>query len=441
MRSPRSRSRNWAKWCVPAAAVLVSAATWGGPYPLDGDEYTGIRRLRAYRMMQEGSMPGRVRLVPGARLPSSAITLRLKGINDTFDIRPDTPKDPQLQAALENLLRGRDPSYRMAIVDLTDPAQPRYAAVRGDQGYIPGSVGKILVMAGLFNELHQLYPNDVAARARILRETRVIADEFVNPNSHEVPVVKDDWSGVVHRRVLVGDEFSLWEWVDHMISPSSNAAGSMVWKQSLLLDAFGTRYPVSREDTEAFLRSTPPRELTERSWNVLAAPLVALGLDTTGLRLKTYFTRGATARIPSGGSYSTPNQLVRLLVKLEQGKVIDEWSSLEMKKLLYFTRRRYRLAASPALENAAVYFKSGSLYRCRPEPGYQCGQYRGNVENLLHAVAMVESPAVPAPGERQRVYLLSMMSNVLKVNSAGEHAEMGTRIHRLIESLHSASGP
>jgi hypothetical protein len=40
----------------------------------------------------------------------------------------------------------------------------------------------------------------------------------------------------------------------------------------------------------------------------------------------------------------------------------DEWSSLELKKLLYFARARYRYAASPALNNAAVFFKSGSFY-------------------------------------------------------------------------------
>ena len=118
---------------------------------------------------------------------------------------------------------------------------------------------------------------------------------------------------------------------------------------------------------------------------------------------------------------------------MEQGKVVDEWSSLEMKKLLYFTRRRYRYGASPALNEAAVFFKSGSLFRCQPEEGFQCAQYQGNAENLMHSVAIVESPA---GGEHPSVYLISMMSNVLKVNSAAEHAEIGTQIQRMIESLH-----
>ena len=135
----------------------------------------------------------------------------------------------------------------------------------------------------------------------------------------------------------------------------------------------------------------------------------------------------------SGTWHSTPRALVRWMLRMEQGRLVDEWSSLEMKRLMYYTRRRYRYAFSPALNEAAVYFKSGSLYRCRPEEGFACGQYMGNVENLMHSVAIVESPAGT---EHARVYLISMMSNVLKVNSAGEHSEIATQIERLIASHH-----
>jgi len=402
-------------------------------YPLDGYEATGIRRLRAYALIQEGKIPGTFKLLPGALLPSSAIQLRLAGENETFDIGPDTPLDPELQAGLERIVGRRNASYRAALVDITDPQNPRYAAVKPREGYIPGSVGKLLVMTGLFNELRRLYPDDVAARARVLRDTWVVADSWVVPNSHAVPVVADDFSSVVHRAIQVGDEFTLWEWLDHMASPSSNAAGSMVWKQAILLREFGRRYPPSKEEAEAFFRDTPKPELTDKAIRVLEEPMVAMGLDTTQLRLRTFFTDGASRVIPGRGSYSTPEQLVRWLVKMEQGKVVDRWSSLEMKKLLYFTRRRYRYAASPALNEAAVFFKSGSLFRCQPEEGFQCAQYQGNAENLMHSVAIVESPA---GGEHPSVYLISMMSNVLKVNSAAEHAEIGTQIQRMVETIH-----
>ncbi len=418
--------------------TLLPAARLVRGYPLDGYERTGIRRLRAYALMQEGAIPGNIRLQPGARLPSAAIRLRLAGVNDRLDVPADMPTDPELQAGIERIVGRRHSSYRVAILDITDPGSPRYAGVRQDQGYIPGSVGKLLVATGLFNELRQRYPNDIAARERLLRETHVIADDWAMPNSHAVPVVAPDFSSVTHRAIRRGDDFTLWEWLDHMLSPSSNAAGSVVWKEAVLMDAFGPRYPPSPEEAAAFFRDTPKTELTERSIRVLEEPMLAMGLDTALLRLRTYFTAGASRIVPGRSSHATPRTLVRWLVKLEQGKVVDGWSSLEIKRLLYFTRRRYRYAVSPALNDAAVYFKSGSLYRCVAEEGYQCAQYMGNAENLMHSVAIVESPA---GAEHPRVYLVSMMSNVLKLNSAAEHMEIGTQIERLISSLHPSPTP
>lgn len=419
---------------VVGSIVFLGWVADARPYPLDGYEETGIRRLLAYRLQIEGKMPGRLRLQPGALLPRDSIKLRLLGINDSFDISVDTPTDPALQEGLDRIVGNRHPSYRAALVDITDPAHPRYAAVRANDGYIPGSVAKLLVMTGLFNELQQLYPTDTAARAALLRNTVIVADRFVVPNSHQVPVVNEDMTAVVHRAVRVGDSFTLWEWVDHMVSPSSNAAGSMVWKHALLMDAFGHDYPPSQEQEDEFFRSTSPAELSERAVRVLEEPLLELGLDTAQLRQGTFFTRTASRVIPGTSSYATPSQLVRWMVKLEQGKVVDEWSSLEMKRLMYFTRRRYRYAASPALDSAAVFFKSGSLYQCRPEPGFTCTQYHGNGMNLMHSVAIVESPA---GGPNPRMYLISMMSNVLKVNSAGEHAGIAALIERHIRTMHS----
>lgn len=421
-------------WSVAAvgvmALVLAGAAVMSAsPYPLDGYDRTGIRRLRAYRMILDGEMPGNLRLPAGAELPESAIRLRLAGLNDGFDVGSAAPRDPQLQSGLERIMRARDPSYRAAIVDITDPMNPRYAAYKETQGYFPGSVGKLLVMTGLFNELRKLYPDDIAARERILRDTWIAADGFAMPNSHAVPVVAPDWSGATHRSVRVGDEFTLWEWVDHMVSPSSNAAGSMVWKHVILLNEFGRAYPPTAEQEAEFFRNTPREELTERSIRVVEEPMLAAGLDTAQLRIRTFFTSGAQKVIPGRASLSTPGELVRWLIRLEQGRLVDRWSSLEMKKLIYFTRRRYRYAVSSALSDAAVYFKSGSRYRCQPEEGYECVQYQGNKENLMHSVAIVEKPAV---GDSQRVYLVSMMSNVVKVNSANEHSEIAALIDRLV---------
>jgi len=422
-------------WIAAIAVAIALPATVGlTRYPLDGYEYTGIRRLRAYAMIRDGQMPGNVPIPPGGRLGRSEIRLRLGDAGADLDIGADTPLDPQLQAGIQRIIADRDPSYRIAVLDITEPDAPRYAAVRPEQGYIPGSVGKLLVMTGLFYELAQVYPEDIGMREQVLRDTRVLAGTFAMPNSHEVPVVADDWSRVVHRTIRPDDVFTLWEWVDHMVSPSSNAAGSVVWRELMLLDEFGERYPVPQAEADAFFRNTPRAELTERSVRVVEEGLVAAGIDPALLHIRTFFTDQAQRAIPGRGSHSTPRGLVQWLVRLEQGRLVDPWSSLEMKRLMYFTRRRYRYAYAPALADAAVYFKSGSLYRCVPEEGYRCGQYLGNAENLMHSVAIVESPAGALT---PRVYLVSMMSNVLKQNSANEHSEIATRIERLVASLHS----
>jgi hypothetical protein len=414
------------------AVVVQGDAAPPAPYPLDGYEQTGIRRLRAYAMLLDRRMPGNLRLPPGALLSRSEIRLRLLEVNDSLDVGPETPHDPELQAALEQIAETRDPSYRFAVLDITDPARPRYAAVKPTQGYTPGSVGKLLVMTALFHQLKKHYPDQLGDRARVLRETMVPADQWAMPNSHAVPVVADDWSSVTHRAVRIGDVFSLWEWVDHMVSPSSNAAGTMVWKQVILLDQFGRRYPVTGEEADSFFANTPRQELAQRAYRVIEEPLLELGLDTAQLKLRSFFTSGAARAVPGQSSLVTPQELVRWLIKLEQGRVVDRWSSQEMKKLIYFTRRRYRYAVSTALDSAAVYFKSGSLYRCRPEPGYECVQYKGNAQNLMHSVAIVESPA---RGERQRVYLVAMMSDVLKLNSAQVHSQIASQIEQGIRRL------
>ena len=415
-----------------AIVLVTTAAHDAPPYPLDGYEHTGIRRLRAYRMMIEGTMPGGYRLPPGAKLPAAAIRLRLAEVDETLDIGPNTPVDSQLQRGIDRIVATRDPSYRLAVLDITDPTKPRYAATRPREGYTPGSIGKLLVATAVFHQLKKRYPDDVAARARVLRDTRIVADRWVIPNSHAVPVVADDWSGVTHRGVRVGDEFSLWEWIDHALSPSSNAAGTMAWKHAMLMEAFGARYPVSVQEQEAFFRETPKRELATLAYRVIEEPLLEMGLDTAQLKLRTFFTNTAAGIVPGQASLVTPEQLVRWMVKLEQGKVVDRWSSLEIKKLMYFTRRRYRYAASPRLDSAAVFFKSGSLFRCKPEPDYQCVQYKGNLQNLMHSVAIIESPA---GGERPRVYLVAMMSDVLKLNSAQVHQDIAGRVEQLIRSL------
>lgn len=395
-------------------------------YPLDGFARTGIRRLLAYRLAHEGRIKPSIKLPPGALLESDQIVLRLQEVHGAFDLGPRTPRDPYLQSGLKSIFAKRDPSYNIALLDVSKPAEPLYASLRADEKRIPGSVGKLLVATGLFDALRRVHPSDITAREKLLRETVVTADKFVHRDGKTVPFFREGDSVVVRRRVEIGDQFSLWEWLDHMLSVSSNAAGSTVWKQALLLRRFGAGYPLPREQEAAFFRDTPKRELSRLALETLESPLREAGLDTSRLRLGTFFTNNASAAIPGTASYASPNELMCWLIKMEQGKLVDRWSSLEIKKLLYFSRRRYRYASSPALNRAAVFFKSGSLFRCEPQPGFTCRPYQGNRLNLMHSVAVIESET--------KVYLVAMMSNVLRLNSAVEHQKIAGEIERLIQA-------
>jgi hypothetical protein len=407
-----------------STVILLLIAPPLRTYPLDGAGSTGIRRLTGYRLVHEGKIKGTVRLPAGALLGSDQILLRLKDSEPKFDIVPSTPHDPYLQAGIERIFGGRDPSYAVALLDISDPRTPRYASLRGDDKKIPGSVGKLCVATGLFGALAAAWPA-IADRQRVLRDTMVEADSFIFTDGKTVPIYNNGDAAVVNRTVRIGDRFSLWEWLDHMLSQSSNAAGSAVWKQGMMVRRFGAAYPGSTADQAAFIRDTPKPELSKLALSALEEPLTASGIDSSRMRLGTFFTRNASKVIPGAASYACPNELLRWLVKIEQGRIVDKWSSLEIKKLLYFVRPRYRYAAAPALAKAAVFFKSGSLFECKPEEGFRCKQYAGNVTNLMNSVAAVES------GEKR--YLVALMSNVLRVNSAVEHQTIAGEIEKLIQ--------
>jgi hypothetical protein len=404
-------------------AVLIFAALLAA-YPLDSAKRTGIRRLAGYQLAQEGKVQG-PRIAPGGLWAEARIQLRLMNNRD-FDIKPDTPRDGALQAKLESILGGRNLSYGIALLDISDPAHPRYAAVRETDKLLPGSVGKLCIATGFMGALRKTY-SDPAAREKFLRSTIRTADAFVNVDGKTVPFYEEGWRAVVNRRINIGDKFSLWEWLDHMLSVSSNAAGSFTWKQAILLRHFGSSFPVPAEEEKAFFDTTSKQDLARESLETLEEPLRSSGIDTENLRLGTMFTSDGSRAIPGTASYGTPRELLRWLVHLEQGKIVDEWSSLEIKRLLYFARSRYRYASAPALANAAVFFKSGSFFQCVPEAGFQCKQYAGNKTNIMNSIAIVESGS--------KIYLVALMSNILKINSASEHQRIADLIEKTIQGL------
>ncbi len=231
----------------------------------------------------------------------------------------------------------------------------------------------------------------------------------------------------VKRTVKESDVFSLYEWMDHMMSVSNNGAASVVWREAVLMRAFGEAYPqLTEEEAVEYFKTTPKSELSDLANAVVNEPLRALGISEEEWRLGSFFTKGAGSFIPAqGGSIGSPVGVMKFLVAMERGLVIDDSSSLEIKRMLYMTDRRIRYASAYALTKAAVYFKSGSLYKCKPEEGYECGKYKGNVDNYMNSVAIVEHPD-------GATYMVVLMSNVLKKNSGTDHAALANSIDAIM---------
>jgi hypothetical protein len=412
---------------VAFSIIAIAFAASGGAYPLDGYGYTGIARLEGYRLAMEGKVRA-PRQPPGALLPIDAVDLRLQFKSD-FEI---PAADIEFVAQLQNLLGAEADRYALAVLDLTNIEQPRYAEHRATERANPGSVGKILIALGIFQALADIYPDSIDARLNILRNAVITADEFIQSDHHQVPVWHPGDSRVRYPRIQIGDQASLWTYLDWMLSASSNAAASMVLKHLMLLVHYGPAYPVSETEAQQFFKNTSKKELAALLARALQDPVVRNGLDLAQLRQGSFFTWKGKQLVPGTTSYATPRELMRWLIKLEQGKLVDAFSSREIKRLLYMTQRRIRYASAPALAAAAVYFKSGSLYKCKTEPGFECKKYHGNVLNMLNSVAIIEAPAT----ERQLYYMVVVMSNVLRKNSAVVHQTLATRIHRMLEEIH-----
>jgi len=422
------------RWAV-AAVLAVECLTFSSSavaYPLDAYPETGIRRLEGLRLANEGKVAD-VKQPRGALLPLKEVDLRLVG--SSFDL---PPSDPEFNKRLAGLLGGSLGGYGLAVLDLTDPAKPRYAEHNGDYKQNVGSVGKIVVALALFQALADVYPNDMAARQRILRTTNVTADGFSQYDHHTVRMFNVETKALTRRAIQVGDKATLWEFVDWMMSPSSNSAAGMVMREAMLLRQFGTAYPVPETEIRRFFSQTPKGELTALFEKTFFEPITRNGLELAQLRQGSFFTATGKQIVPGpGDSYGTARELMRYLLRMEEGRLVDEWSSREIKRLMYVTERRIRFASAPALADAAVYFKSGSLYECAKEAGFVCGQYMGNVKNYMNSIAIVEYPA----GDRKIHYMVTLISNVLRKNSAAEHQALAGRIQQLIAAPWPAPGP
>ncbi len=400
-------------------------------YPLDGYPDTGITRVEGARLAYEGIIKDHIKQPPGALLSTAEVDIRLREYQD-FQI---PAADPELTREIAEMLGEHADRYGVTVLDLSDIDNPRYAEWRGDYKQNVGSVGKLMVALGFFQALKDSYPEDLSGiqRAAVLKNTSVTADEFSVRDSHTIRVF-DPVTQTLDRHVMkLGEVANQWQYLDWMLSVSSNAAAAMNQRNSMLLRQFGQQYPIPDEQIKAFFKDTPRKELTDLYQRTFWEPVTRNGMDISQIRQGSFFTATGKRKVSGGGnSYATARQLMEYIVKMEKGELVDDWSSTQLKRLLYMTERRIRYASSPTLKEAAVYFKSGSLYSCAKEEGFKCGKYKGNVRNYMNSVAIIESPAA----ERDLFYIVIVISNVLKQNSAVDHQSMATRIHRLMEEAH-----
>lgn len=405
---------------LPILAITISFGF--AVYPIDGYKRTGIKRLYQLQKFQNDSVPYN-RIPKGAYKKWSEIKLNLTSVKDSLDLLLIQDKD--FAKRINSLFPSGN--YSASVLDMSNPDKLQYAEYRENVGYQPGSVGKIAVLNAVFYQMAKICPDSWEDRVMYLKDIRVSSRYWGTGDHHTVPIYDIEKDKLVKRQVVASDVFSLYEWLDHMVSVSNNGAASVMFREAILMAAFGTDYVnLTEEQAETYFKETPKSTLTDLAHSVVNDPLRELGISEDEWKLGGMFTRGPEKFVGrKGGSIGTTKGLMKYLLSIEQGNVIDENSSLEIKRLLYSTDRRIRYAKSPRLDNAAVYFKSGSYYKCDRVKDPNCKPYAGNVYNYMNSVIIVEH-------ENGVKYIVCLMTNVLNRNSAGSHMYLASKIDDLI---------
>lgn len=393
-------------------------------YPIDGYKSTKISRLARLEKIKNDSTQT-LNLPKGALLPLNCIELQLTKRKED-SVNTILKEDKAFAEKLKKVIPSGN--YSLTVLNMTNPDDLKYAEHKESIGYQPGSVGKLAVVTALFTQLHNICPQSWDARTALLKNKRVRAGDWAVYDHHTVPIYDIEKDKLTKRQVKTDDVFSLYEWIDHTMSVSNNGAASVVWREALLMAAFQGEYEyLTQEKIDAYFKDTPKKELTLLANKIVNEPLRKIGITKDEWRLGSFFTSGANKFVGDiGGSIGTPLGLMKYLVSLEQGNLIDTQSSLEIKRLMYMTDRRIRYAYSPKIRDAAVYFKSGSLYSCDRSNGKTCGEYAGNVYNYMNSVAIVEHP-------NGKKYMVCLMTNVLNKNSAYDHQALAGRIDDVIQ--------
>lgn len=403
--------------------LVILSSLFFGFYPIDGYERTKIARLLyLQRRLENGEQI--TRIPQGALHNINTVRLNLTKHKDK-ELDFFFQEDPEFSSEIRKVIpKG---AYSLTALDMSDPENLKYAAYNEDLGYQPGSVGKLAVLIALFTELDKIYPGSWEEKEELLRNRKVAAGVWGTGDHHTIPVYDIETDKLTRRKVVATDVFSIYEWIDHMVSVSNNGAATVVFREALLMRQFGQAYPnITDEVANTYFEHMSKDSLTNVAHDVVNDPLRSMGITNDEWRLGGMFTTASSKYVGrKGGSNGTPKGLMKFLIQLEQGKVVDERSSLEMKRLIYLTDRRIRYAKSPKLDSAAVYFKSGSYYKCDREKDPNCGDYQGNVYNYMNSVIIVEQP-------NGKKYIVCLMSNVLNKNSANDHYYMAGKIDDII---------
>ncbi len=385
-------------------------------YPIDGYRTTKIARL-LYLQKLKGS--GKLTRIPaGAMHNLDYVQLNLKK-HSNKSIEDFLVKDEELSKKIQRVLpKG---NYSISVLDMTDADHIKYAAINENKGYQPGSVGKLVVLTAFFTNLKKIYPNSWNKRVDLLINKRVDSRYWGVGDHHTIPVYDIEKDKLTKRKVIASDEFSLYEWLDHMVSVSNNGAASIVYRETVLMSVFGKDYPsLTSEQAEDFFKSIKKDSLRNLSHSIINDPLRDLGITKDEWRLGGPFTRNASGKMGrKEGSQATPKGLMKFLIQLEQGNIVDKETSLEMKRLIYLTDRRIRYAYSPKLKDAAVYYKSGSYYSGGG------GKYMGTKFNYMNSVIIVEQP-------NGTKYAVCLMTNILGKNSANDHYYLAGKIDDIL---------
>ena len=290
--------------CAAALLAALTAASSVQAYPLDGYEETGIRRVEGARLAHEGLAKGGFQ-PPGALLTTEQVDIRL--LDQPGLAIP--PADAEFTARVAAMLGEHADRYGMVVLDLTDPDNPRYAEHRGDYRQNVGSVGKMISGLGFFQALADAWPDDLEKRKAILRDTIMTADGFSQSDHHTIRIFDVETRELTRRTMQVGDQGEVWEFLDWMLSVSSNAAGSMMMREAMLLRHFGQEYPVSEERIQAFFKDTPGAEKTRLFQATFWEPVTRNGLDLSQIRQGSFFTRNGKKYVNGGGkTYDTARE-------------------------------------------------------------------------------------------------------------------------------------